>query len=248
MSWLVVNQGTLRFRGRLSREPFSAWVGTKEGADAVRSAAAGYRFRLMAAARARRGLWRSLEIAARSAPVRSALEEEALRFAATLAQVSYAPGLPRTTIALRRLVVVPRALVVARARMGVRERIWKLLAAAGVEESVRTFFCERLLIEADLAIEVARPSAKRPVVGADGWWCVGTDRPYVWVDPLWAGAHWVGHLFMYELPRAGLSRAERRDLDEAVAHLQTDLSSLSRLQRDALVRMAADGLASVPFR
>jgi hypothetical protein len=48
---------------------------------------------------------------------------------------------------------------------------------------------------------------------------------------------------MFEFPRAALTSAQRKELDAAVKHLQSGLTSLSRLQRDAIVRRAADGLA-----
>jgi hypothetical protein len=244
MSWFVVKQGRLKYRGRLSREPYLAWLKTPEGAKALDAAARKYRFRMFSAGRARRSLWQALDAAARATAVREAIEHEASRFGATLAQVSYAPGLPRTHVALHRLVLVPRALVAARARMGVRTRLWHLPAMAGVDESIRGFFCEQLLIELDSAVDIAGPSARRPVEAAEGWSCVGVDRPYVWVDPLWAGDHWVGHVFMYEFPRTSLSRAQRRGLDEAVADLQKSVALLSKLQRNALVRTAADGLTA----
>jgi hypothetical protein len=248
MSWFVVKQGRPRYRGRLSREPYVAWLKTAEGAGSLEGAARKYRFRLFATGRARRRLWRGLETAARTAPVRAAIGEEANRFGTALGQVSFAPGLPRTHVALHRLVLVPRALVAARARTGVRMRLWNLPPLAHVDESVRAFFCEQLLIELDRAIELARPSAKRPVEAGEGWSCVGSDRSYVWLDPLWAGDHWVGHVFMYEFPRSGLSRAQRRALDEAVAGLQKSIALLSRVQRDGLMRTAADGLTPASSR
>ena len=132
--------------------------------------------------------------------------------------------------------------------MGVRTRLWNLPGFAAVDESVKEFFCEQLLIDLDLALERAAPSASRPIAAADGWSCVGGHRPYVWVDPLWSGPSWSGHIFMFEFPRAGLTGAQRKELDAAVAHLQEGLTALSRLQRDAIVRRAADGLATAGSR
>jgi hypothetical protein len=244
MSWFVVKQGRLRYRGRLTRGPYLDWLKTPEGARALEAAARNYRFRPFSVARARGRLWRALDSAARTASVRKAIEQEAIHFGTALGQVSFAPALPRAHVALHRLVLVPRALVAARARMGVRMRLWNLPAFANVDESVRAFFCEQLLIALDSAIDDAAASAKRPVEAGEGWSCVGADRPYVWVDPLWAGDHWLGHVFMYEFPRDGLSRAQRRELDEAVSDLRKSVALLSKLQRNALVRTAADGLAT----
>ena len=243
MSSFAMKQGRLVYRGRLTREPFAEWLKTREAAGRLDATAAAFRFRLLARVRARKHLWRTLERAARAAPLRTAVQAEAGHFCAAMSAVSYAPGLPRAHVALHRLVLVPRALVAARARTGARVRLWHLPALAEVDESVRAFFCEQLLIEMDRALESSRPAAARAIPATDGWACVGMDRAYVWVDPLWSGAHWSGHFFMYEWPRTALSRTQRKDLDVAVAGLQQSIGSFSRLQREALVRAAADGLA-----
>jgi hypothetical protein len=243
MSWFAVKRGRLVFRGRLTRDSFALWLKTGEGQARLDVVSAAFRVRAFAAARARRRLWRPLERAARTEPIRTAIRAEAAQFGAAMSHASYAPGLPRLHVALHRLVLVPRALVAARARTGVRQRFWHLPSLAGVDESVRAFFCEQLLIEMDRALEAARPSASRAIPAAEEWSCVGADRRYVWVDPLWSGSHWAGHLFMYEFPRTTLSRAQLKELDSAVAHLQESIGSFSRLQREALLRSAADGLA-----
>jgi hypothetical protein len=248
MYWFAAKKGRLEYKGRLTRRPFLAWLATPEGESALDAAARTSGYRLFAAARTRRRLWRALERASQADAVRSALRQEADRFAAALAEASYAPALPRTQVALHRLVIVPRALVAARARAGVRHRLWNLAPLAGVDEAVRAFFCEQLLVELDRALERAAPSASRPIAAADGWSCVGAHRPYVWVDPLWAGPDWGGHIVMFEFPRTALSSAHRKELATAVSQLQNGLTTLSRLQRDAIVRRAADGLATAGSR
>lgn len=244
MYWFHVKRSRLAYRGRLTRAPLARWLATAEGAAALEKAATASGLRLFALARTRRRFWKALERAGQSEQLRTALHAEADRFAQVLGQACYAPALPRTHVALHRLVIVPRALLAARARGGVRQRLWSLPCLADVEESVRAFLCEQVLVELDRTIEHASPSPSRPVEGADGWSCIGTDRPYVWVDPLWAGEEWSGHVYMFEFPRAALTSAQRKELQSAVKHLQSGLNGLSRLQRDAIVRRAADGLAA----
>ena len=248
MQWFAVKRGRLAYRGRLTRAPLVKWLATREGTAAVEQAVKASGLRFFAAARTRRHFWKVLEREGRGEQLRAALHAEADRFAAVLGHACYAPALPRTQVALHRLVIVPRALLAARARTGVRQRLWSLPCLKDLDEAVRAFLCEQVLIELDRTIERASPSASHPVEGADGWSCIGTDRPYVWVDPMWAGAEWSGHVFMFEFPRAALTSAQRKELDKAVKHLQTGLSALSRLQRDAIVRRAADGLATSSSR
>jgi hypothetical protein len=243
MHWFQVKRGRLAYRGHLTRLPLVHWLATLEGEAALERATKASGLRFFAAARTRRRIWKTLDRAGRSDQLRTALHNEADRFAQVLGHACYAPALPRTQVALHRMVIVPRALLAARARAGVRQRLWSLPCLADLDEHVRAFLCEQVLVELDRTIERASPSISSPIEGADGWSCIGTDRPYVWIDPLWAGEEWSGHVFMFEFPRAALTSAQRKELNAAVKHLQTGLNALSRLQRDAIVRRAADGLA-----
>ena len=81
-----------------------------------------------------------------------------------IVEASHAPGLPRRTIAFHRLVIVPRTLIAARARTGVRRRLFKSAAFGAVDPRVRDFFCEQLVTELDAAVAENRPSVFRPVL------------------------------------------------------------------------------------
>jgi hypothetical protein len=41
---------------------------------------------------------------------------------------------------------------------------------------------------------------------------------------------------MYEFPRAGLSRQDRKALENAIADMSTTVASLTTLQRNAMIR------------
>jgi hypothetical protein len=107
-----------------------------------------------------------------------------------------------------------------------------------VDEAVRDFFMERLVIEMNAALQKASPSPRHPVQAADGWACVGVSLGTVWVDRIWAGPDGTGHLFMYEFPPGGQSRKERKMLEAAIAQMAAAVSSLSRADRQASVRSA----------
>ena len=242
MGWFHVAQDRLRYRGRLTPEPFAAWVKTGEGSAAIDERALEDRLRLFTRTRARRRIWRELERTARTEPLRSAIQEEAEHFSTVLAEISHAPGLPRLTVALHRLVIVPRTLVGGRTRGALRRRLCGSGPLAPMDPQVREFFCEQLLVELDSAIARHRVSGRRPVLTRDIWGCVGRDEEYQWVDPIFSGPGWGGHLLMYEFPRQGLSRSARKDLDQAIRNLQNSLTSISRTQRHEIVRLAVDGL------
>ena len=91
----------------------------------------------------------------------------------------------------------------------------------------------------DAALQKASPSPRQPVQAHEGWVCVGISKGLVWGDPLWSGPDGTGHIFMYELPRAGLPRRERKALEAAIAEMAGSVSSLSRQERIDMVRAAS---------
>jgi len=239
VNWFKVHKGTLVYGGRITREPFTRWTATKRGLEAVAAVARTIRFSIFGRSRsARRRLWRALEAASRTASFATVVGAEASRYMQVVAGVAYADSLPRTTIALRRLVLVPRAMITGRAQAGVFTRLGKAPEFAGVDEAVRAFFFEQLVIEMDAALQKAAPSPKRPVQVTGEWACVGVSMGMVWVDRLWAGPDGTGHVFMYEFPPAGLSRKDRKALEAAIAQMAASVSSLSRAERAALVQSA----------
>jgi len=239
VDWFTIRRERLVYRGRITRAPFTTWCGTREGREAIARLAARIRFSIVGRARsARRRLWRELERASRTDAFGAALSAEPDRFMQVLADACYADVLPRAHVALGRVVLAPRALVAGRARAGVFARLMNAPAVAGLDEAVRTFLLERIVIEMDAALTKASPAPRRPVVAKDGWVCVGVRLGTVWADPLWAGPYGAGHLFMYELPPRGLARREYKALDAAIEQMSGSVSTLSRTARDAMLRAA----------
>jgi len=237
--WFSVSGGRLQYRGRITRQPFTKWCATTEGREAIASAAQGIRFAIFGRARsAQRRLWRELDTASRTESFTSAIRGEPERFMQAMADVCYAEALPRTHVALGRLVLAPRALITGRARADAFARLLNAPALAAVDDPVRTFLLDQLVIEMDAALVSASPAPRRPVLARDGWVCVGVRLDTPWADPLWAGPHGSGHLFMYELPPQRLSRRDYQALDAAIEQLGSTVSTLSRNARDAMLRAA----------
>jgi hypothetical protein len=240
VSWFRVNGGRLEYRGRITREAYTAWAATKDGVEAVSRAARGARFSLLGRSRsARRRIWRALDAASRTEPLASAMAAEAVRYMQLLATLAYADALPRAHVALHRLVLVPRAMSVGRAHAGVVERLAQVSTVRELDAAVRTFFLDQLVIEMDAALRRASPSPRRPIEAPDGWACVGNRVGMVWVDRVLAGPDGSGHLFMYEFPRGPQRRRDRKALELAIEQLSVSVSSLSRAQRASLVRAAS---------
>jgi hypothetical protein len=238
VSWFTVRRGRLEYRGRITRDPFARWCATKEGGTAIARVAKDIRFSIFGRARsARKRMWRALDTASRAGEFRSAVAAEAGHFLKVMADACYAEALPRTNLSLRRLVLVPRAMVVGRARAGAYARLIQAPGMADVDEAVRLFLIDQLVAEMDAAVRRATPVPRRPVVARDGWACVGLRLGTVWLDPIWAGPDGTGHLFMYELPEQ-LKRREYKALDAAIEQMAGTVSTLSRTARDAVFRAA----------
>jgi hypothetical protein len=129
-------------------------------------------------------------------------------------------------------------LIAGHARLALCKRLADVSELAAVDEAVRIFFFDQLVIEMDGALQKASLSVRNPVQAQDEWACVGVSKGIVWVDPLWAGPDGTGHLFMYEFPRAGLSRRDRKALENAIAEMSSNVASLTNLQRNAMIRAA----------
>ena len=242
MGWFRVASDRLTYRGRLSQQPFAAWAKTAEGSTTIGARARQNRLWVFAQTRAHKRIWRELDRAGRSDALRRVIQSEADRFTGLLVEASHAPGLLRRSIALHRLVIVPRALVAARTRTGARKRWYDGETLGALDPSVRDFFFAQLVVELDAAVAERRPSVSRPVLTHEDWRCVGRDTDFQWVDPMFSGPGWSGHFLMFEFPRQGLSRGARTELDRAVQELRNSLKDIPRPQRHDIVRMAVDGL------
>ena len=248
MSWFDVTGGHLRFSGRITREPVHAWMMSEEGAAAIQAAAREVRFSLLGRRRsARRQVHRALWKAVSASTLRETLAAECDRYLGAWTQLAYAPSLPRLNLTSRRLVIVPRVMILGRTASGITERVSGALQAADVPDPFRAFLPRWLLGRMDDAIRRVRPCPARPVFAHESWACVALDHDFIWVDSLWSGPDWRGHVVMFEMPAPRLQRRERRELEAGIAQLTQSLPNLTRLQRDSKVRVAADQIASVRF-
>ena len=73
------------------------------------------------------------------------------------------------------------------------------------------------------------------------------DTDLLWVDPLWSGEEWRGHVVMFEMPAPRIGRRVRRELRLAIERLAESLPLLPRLQRDNMVRLATSQMTELRF-
>jgi hypothetical protein len=246
MSWFTVADGRLRYGGRITKDPVREWLATADGASAVAEAARRTRFSLFGRSRAaRRRMSRSLWEAISAPTVRQAIAAECEGYISAWTPLAYAPPLPRVSVEYRRVVVVPRVMIVWRVASRIMAHISSSIPASDVPEPFRAFFSQWVAGRMDQAIQKAGPSPRNPLHARESWACVGADHELLWVDMFGLGPEWQGHVVMFEMPASKLSRRGRQALEEAIARLSDSLPDLSRVQRDKTVRLAMDAMDSV---
>ena len=77
MSWFKVSDERLRYRGRITRQPFTAWTATPDGTAAIDATVQTLGFCLLGRARtAQRRMWRALRAMAADQAVQTTLHAE----------------------------------------------------------------------------------------------------------------------------------------------------------------------------
>jgi hypothetical protein len=241
--WVRYRRGRAWYTGRIARAPFVAWLATPEGRATLDAAVSRGRFAFFARARASRRLWRRLAAMARDPDVIVTIQSEVDAYPARLRELAYAQGLPRLSVDLHRIVVVPRVLINGAAYSGIARRLRSQRAFASLDggDALRDFFIRTLIDDLDGAIAATMPSPKRPLAVGRDWISVGLDGAFVWRLPLVNEPPWDGHHYVLELTRDPITRAVRKAVVAAVARIEASLPALSRVERNEILRRAVRG-------
>jgi hypothetical protein len=229
------------FAGRVSRGPFMAWARSAEGRAVVSETAARVRFALFSRARvAQRRLWHVLSAAARDEGVVAAVQHEIDAYFRRVSELAYGDGLPRASIELHRLVVVPRVMINGAAYRSIATRLGAQPAISSLEggDELRDFFFLRLIQEIETAVARVQPSPKRPLKTGEAWTSVGLNHELVWQVPF-HGPEWAGHHYVFELTREPITRSTRKAVAEKIRSFEASLPSLSALERSHILSRAA---------
>jgi len=242
-TWVRYRRGRARYTGRITRAPFVAWLATPEGRATLDDAASQVRFAFFARARAARRLWRRLAAAARDRDVIVTIQSEMDGYLGRLQEFAYAQGLPRVSVDLHRIVVVPRVLINGATYGAIARRLQSARAFASLDggDALRDFFILTLIHHLDGAIAGAMPSPKRPLAVHKEWISIGIDGAFVWRIPPVNDPPWDGHHYVLELTRDPITRAVRKAVVAAIKRLEASLGSLSRIERNEILRRALRG-------
>ena len=242
-TWVRYRRGRAWYTGGITRAPFVAWLAMPEGRATLDEATSHTRFAFLARARAARRLWRRLAAAARDPDVIVTIQSEMDGYLGRLQEFAYAEGLPRVSVDLHRIVLVPRVLINAAAYGAIARRLRSERAFASLDggDAVLDFFVGTLIHHLDRAITGATPSPKRPLAVGKEWISVGLDKAFVWRLPLLNEPPWDGHHYVLELTRDPITRAVRKAIVAAVKRIEASLPSLSRIERNEILRRAVHG-------
>jgi len=242
-AWVRYRRGRAWYTGGITRAPFFAWLAMPEGRATLDEAESHVRFAFLARTRAARRLWRQLAAAARDPGVIVTIQSEMDAYLGRLEEFAYAEGLPRANVDLHRIVLVPRVLLNAAAYSAIAGKLRSKRAFASLEggDAVRDFFVATLVDHLDRAIMGATPSPKRPLAVSRDWISVGLVGAFTWRLPLLNEPPWDGHHYLLELTRDPITRGVRKAVVAAVEQLEASLPSLSRLERNEILRRAVRG-------
>lgn len=173
----------------------------------------------------------------RDASVVNAIRTEVDLYLRRLAQLVYADGLPRVVVDVRRLVVVPHALLNAAAYQGMAERLGRLpeIAALDQSDALRDFLFLLLIADCDTAVARAKPSSKRPIAAGGPWVGVGVNTTFVWRE-FFNAPTWSGHHYVLEVTRDPMTRKLRKAIEAAISAFEASLPTLSVVERNEILR------------
>jgi len=234
------SRGRLHYTGRIPRAAFTEWLESAEGQHLVARVSQGMRFALFGRrGAARRDLWRRLRAGAATLAVTAAVQGELDRHLDRLQAIAYARDLPQLSVELRRLIVVPRRILCADLYRRLDAAI-RLHPAFATDDGVllRGWFVRTVVSAAEAAVVLARPSPRHPLPAGEDWIAVGVNEQFEWYVPP-DGPTWPGHYLVLELRRTPITRAVRTAAGEAIAGLETSLSSLSQVRRIEILNEAA---------
>jgi len=244
------SSGRITFTGGVPHASFAAWAESPAGRPVLEQVQSGIGFALLGRKRAaRRSVWRTLKQAARNETVVAAIQREADAYLTRLDRLVYAHDLPRASVGFHRLVVVPRSFVNAVAYRGLVAAIDGQLAfpEADRHESLLDWFVLLTISGIEAAVVGARPSIRHPLSAGKDWITVGVNERFEWGIPL-QGPAWLGHYYVLELTSEPITRAVRKQTEEAIVTLEQSLPSLSRVHRNGILREAGLSLEQLLVR
>jgi len=239
MAWIIRRRGALKYSGRLARpRSFDAWA-EAEGRAVVTAVASKHWFALFGKRRvAKKEIWRELQQLAETGPLAEEIHSAVAEYVGGMGGFSLdRPSLPRVSIDLRRVFVVPRTLYNGWALdfLMSRLRLHPELSELKGGPELANYFGLELLSAIDSALVASSPSVRSPLHAGIEWSIIGVNDRFVWSIPFRKGPDWRGHYFIYETPLNGFTRARRKQLATCIQSLDAGMDELSRVRKSAIL-------------
>lgn len=241
MSWITCVRRVPVYSRRLARpSSYDAWA-AGEGSAIIARLAASRRFTLFGRTRAaRKALWTELRRKAETGRLATAIDRCTRQCVLAIGEIAgYPLNLPRALIDGYRLTAVPRVTWTGRAFAWIVRELdaHPDLATISGGPEFRLFFVTELLEQIERALATSAPTLRHPLATGDGWFVIGFEPSASWFLPL-QGAERRGHFLVCEAPPEGLKRWPAARLQAAISRVQEAVATLSRAERDDLVREA----------
>ena len=239
MPWVIRRRAAVNYSGRLPRpQSFDLWTET-EGREVVTALASRRWFSVIGKRRAaKREIWRQMRQLAESGTLAGYIHAAVAEYGERIGNFALdRSSLPRASVDLRRLFVVPRAQYNAWALdlLTSRLRTCPEVRALKGGPTLITYFCFELLSAIDNAVLACSPSVRRPLRAGADWSILGVNAQVVWSVPFRPGPDWRGHYFLYEAAANGLTRARRKLLTASIEQLESGVAEFSRLRKSVIL-------------
>jgi hypothetical protein len=233
------SRGRLIYTGHIARSAFNVWAQSTDGLELLDKVASELRWAVFGRfGAARRRVWREVKQTLRGARLTGELQREVDAVLGRLDTIVHAHDLPRVSVDLRRLVIVPRLFVNAEAYRGISTALRNEPPFNAVDTVPLS---EWLVVTMVGAIESAvlreRPSVARPLQAAQTWMIVGVNQQFEWRVPF-EGPAWPGHYYALELTAQPVTRGVRKAVEKSIGDLEQSLPSLPKNRRSDIIRQA----------
>ncbi len=187
---------------------------------------------------AKRAIWRELQQLAESGNLAEEIRSAVAAYTARMADFALVrSSLPRVSVDLRRMFVVPRATYNAWTYNSLTSRLASRPEVAALKggPDFAKYLCFELVSAVDAALVASSPSVRQPLRAGSSWSIVGADSQLVWSVPFGREPDWRGHYFLCEVPAESVTRARRKQLATGVKTLEAGVSELSRMRKSAIL-------------
>jgi hypothetical protein len=231
MGWIKVSGKVLEYAGKIDQtESFEEWA-QQEGKALIEKVALEQGFKVFRETKAKKILWKELQLAAASDALRAAFQDEVNDYQKIPGKIaSKASYLPRSggypsVVAVPRFMINLVALDNIRAHLGIADELARLSG-----ESMKEYLFLQLVREMDKTLAGILPSSKNPFPSDGNWLFVGFDENYQWRQDTD-----LGHYLLCEPTEGKITRSDQKDVEDKISNLESSLGKMSLEEKEKFI-------------